>query len=115
MNVLANEHFVKNVLCLPWILISIARVYWSPTQATWEERKRPGYEVRKCILTIFISIVSRAQNSKGSVMSMDDFSLSWKRKRRVEGEGGRVEGRREKGREKGGRREEGEKKEWRTE
>ena len=56
---------------------------------------------------------TRAWNSKGSVTSMDDFSLSWKRKRRVEGEGGRVEGRRdEEGREEGrreggGRREKG--------
>ena len=41
-------------------------------------------------------MVSRARNSKGSVTSMDDFSLSWKRK---EGEGGR-EGGREGGKEK---------------
>ena len=35
---------------------------------------------------------------------MDDFSLSWKRKRRVKGERGRVEGRRDdEGREEGRR------------
>ena len=88
-------------------------------------RKWPGYEV-KCILTIFISIVSRARNSKGSVTSMDDFSLSWKRKRRVKGEGGRVEGRKEEGgreggerkgegREEGGGRKGGRTEEWRDE
>ena len=46
---------------------------------------------------------------------MDDFSLSWKRKRRVKGEGGwrkelgrkEKEGRRESGREKGRGRKEG--------
>ena len=56
------------------------------------------------ILIIFISIVSRAWNSKGSIISMDDFSPSWKRKRRVKREEGRVEGRRdEEGREEGRR------------
>ena len=49
----------------------------------------------------------RAWNSKGSITSMDDFSLSWKRKRRVEGEGGRVEGRRDEERREEGRREGG--------
>ena len=72
-----------------------------------------GTRLIKCLLTIFIGIVSRARNSKGSVTSIDDFSLSWKRKRRVKREGGRVEERRdEEGREEGrreggGRREKG--------
>ena len=39
---------------------------------------------------------------------MDDFSLSWKRKRRVKEEGGwRKEGRKKRGRKEGGRREKG--------
>ena len=73
--------------------------------------KWPGYEV-KCILTIFISIVSRARNSKGSITSIDDFSLSGRKwKRGVKGEeggkreegGGKEVGRKEGGRKGGGR------------